>query len=158
MFNRRSKLMKPSKSMALCLTAVSAVCVHTVGGQTNPPVAQNDAGVARNGNAHARIAHPTAPASYGIARAPAGLGARTINSAPATNGQSSINLRPAYSPFQRPLNPTLAAMSARQPRELITSNQSRGCRQGATSRRTPRPSLTLNALPALTICSGPGIF
>src|SRR5947207_15127856 len=31
-----------------------------------------------------------------------------------TNGQSSINLRPAYSPFQRPLNPILAAMSARQ--------------------------------------------
>jgi len=106
--------MKQFKSLALCLTAVSAVCVHTVAGQTNPPVAQNDAAVARNGNAHARIAHPTAPALYGIARAPAGLGARTINSAPATNGQSSINLRPGYSPFQRPLNPTLAAMSARQ--------------------------------------------
>jgi len=106
--------MKPFKSLALCLTAVSAVCVHTVPAQTNPPVVQNDAGVARNGNAHARVAHPTAPASYGIARAPAGLGARTINSAPTTNGQSSINLRPAYSPFQRPLNPTLAAMSARQ--------------------------------------------
>src|SRR5436190_4382213 len=106
--------MKRFKSLALCLTAVSAVCVHTVAGQTNPPVAQNDAGVARNGNAHARIAHPTAPALYGIARAPAGLGARTMNSPQATNGQSSINLRPAYSPFQRPLNPTLAAMSARQ--------------------------------------------
>jgi len=37
-----------------------------------------------------------------------------MNSPQATNGQSSINLRPAYSPFQRPLNPTLAAMSARQ--------------------------------------------
>jgi hypothetical protein len=34
--------------------------------------------------------------------------------APVINGQSSMTPRPAYSPFQRPLNPTLAAMSARQ--------------------------------------------
>src|SRR5947207_11594893 len=106
--------MKRFKSLALCLTAVSAVCVHTVAGQTNAPAVQTDARVLGKANAPARVVRPTAPALHGIARAPAGLGARTINSAPATNGQSSINLRPGYSPFQRPLNPTLAAMSARQ--------------------------------------------
>src|SRR5690348_12258220 len=108
MFNRRSKLMKPFKSLALCLTAVSAVCVHTVGAQTNAPAVQTDARVAGKGNAPARVVRPTAPASYGIARGPAAFDPRMMNARPPViNGQSSINLRPGYSPFQRPLNPTL---------------------------------------------------
>src|SRR5258708_6156650 len=107
--------MKRFKSLALCLMTVPTICIHPVAAQTNAPAVQTDARVVGKANAPARVVRPTAPASYGIARGPAAFDPRMMNAhAPVINGQSSMTPRPAYSPFQRPLNPTLAAMSARQ--------------------------------------------
>src|SRR5204862_7269744 len=80
-------------------------------------VTQNNGGnAAVNGNSHANNGHPNAAASHGIARGPVSFHPGVIKSQPVGIGnQPGINTRTNYSPFLRSLNPTLAAMSARQP-------------------------------------------
>ncbi len=101
---------------ALCLPAAFSIAAPRIDAQTNGPVAQNNnAGVAVNGNLHANNGHPNAAVSHGIARGPVSFAPGTINSHPVgIGGQPGMNPPTKYSPFLRPLNPTLAAMSARQ--------------------------------------------
>ncbi len=101
---------------ALCSLAAFTIAVPRIDGQTNAPVAQNNsAGVAVNRNSHANNGHPNAAVSHGIARGSASFAPGMINSHPARiGGQPGMNPRTSYSPLLRPLNPTLAAMSARQ--------------------------------------------
>ena len=108
--------MKLFRILAFCLMPGLAITVQTAHGQTNGPVAQkNSAGVALNGNSHANNRHPNAAVSHGIARGPVSFTPGMINSHPARiGGQPGMNPRTSYSPLPRPLNPTLAAMSARQ--------------------------------------------
>ncbi len=114
MFNRRSKLMKRFRILA-CLIAVLTICMHTLAGQTNAPAAQNSVRAATNGNAHIGKVHPNAPVARNLARGPAGVGSRTAYSRPTSIvAQRAVNLRPNYSSSVRNLNPSLAAMSARQ--------------------------------------------
>jgi len=115
MFNRRSEVMKQFSILALCLILVLAITTSVAEGQMNVPVAQNASHAAGNGRSHATSARPNASAAQNIARGPANFGPRTINSYPAQiAGQRTVNFRPNYSQFMRPLNPTLAEMSARQ--------------------------------------------
>ena len=102
---------------ALCWLAAFTMVVPRIDAQTNGSVAQNNsAGVAVNGNSHANNGHPNAAVSHGIARGPVSFAPGMINAHPARiDGQPGMNARTNYSPFLRPLNPTLAAMSARQP-------------------------------------------
>src|SRR2546430_12909325 len=101
--------------LTLCLTSLFAIATSSADGQTNAPLGQNSSHGAANGRSHATTAHPNASATQNIARGPVGFGPRTITSyAPQIAGQHAINLRPTYSPFMRPMNPTLAAMSVRQ--------------------------------------------
>jgi len=107
--------MKRFRISAACLISALAIGIPAVDGQTNVSVALTSSHVAANGRSHATTAHPNASALQNIARGPVGFGPRTINSyAPQIAGQHAINLRPTYSPFMRPMNPTLAAMSVRQ--------------------------------------------
>src|SRR5260370_26506318 len=101
---------------ALCLRAAFSIAAPRIDAQTNGRVAQNNnAGVAVNGNLHANNGHPNAAVSHGIARGPVSFAPGTINSHPVgIGGQPGMNPPTKYSPFLRPLNPTLAAMSARQ--------------------------------------------
>ena len=115
MFNRRSEVMKQFSILALCLILVLAITTSVVEGQMNVPVAQNGSHAAGNGRSHATSARPNASVVQNIARGPANFGSRTINSYPTQiAGQRTVNFRPNYSQFMRPLNPTLAEMSARQ--------------------------------------------
>jgi hypothetical protein len=102
--------------LAFCLISALAIVTPPVDGQTNAPVAQNGSqGGAANGRSHASNVRPNAPVSRNVIRGPVSVGSRAINSSPAQiAGQHAINLRSNYSPFVRPLNPTLAEMSARQ--------------------------------------------
>src|SRR5438552_4448049 len=114
MFNRRSEVMKQFSILALCLILVLAITTSVVEGQMNVPVAQNGSHAAGNGRSHATSARPNASVVQNIARGPANFGSRTINSYPTQiAGQRTVNFRPNYSQFMRPLSPTLAAMSAR---------------------------------------------
>ena len=108
--------MKLVRILAFCLMPGLAITVQTVDAQTNGPVAQNNsAGVAVNGNSHANNGHPNAAVSHGIARGPVSVAPGMVNSHPVgIGGQPGMNPRTNYSPFLRPLNPTLAAMTARQ--------------------------------------------
>src|SRR5260370_9901132 len=101
---------------ALCSLAAFTMAVPWIDAQTNGSVAQNNGGgVAVNGNSPANSGHPNAAVSHGIARGPVTFAPRMINSHPARiGGQPGMNPRTNYSPFLRPPNPTLAAMSARQ--------------------------------------------
>src|SRR5438067_4385860 len=115
MFNRRSEVMKQFSILALCLILVLAITTSVVEGQMNVPVTQNGSHAAGNGRSHAANVHPSAPVAQNIASGPANFGPRTIHSYPTqTPGQRTVNFRPNYSQFMRPLNPTLAEMSARQ--------------------------------------------
>ena len=99
---------------AFSLILALAIVTPAVDGQTNAPVVQNGSQGAVTGRSHASNVRPNAPISRNIARAPVSVGPRAINSPPAQIvGQRAMNLRSNYSPFMRPLNPTLAAMSAR---------------------------------------------
>jgi len=99
---------------AVCLISALAIVTPAVDGQTNAPVVQNGSQGAATGRSHTSNVHPNAPVSRNIARGPVSVGPRAINSPPAQIvGQRSMNLRPNYSQFMRPLNPTLAEMSAR---------------------------------------------
>jgi hypothetical protein len=107
--------MKQFRIWAFCSTSMLAIGVHNMEGQANAAPWQGSAPAAVNGRAHANSAHRSAPISQNIARGPANFGPRTINSYPAQiAGQRTVNFRPNYSQFMRPLNPTLAEMSARQ--------------------------------------------
>lgn len=100
--------------LAFRLISALAIVTPAVDGQTNAPVVQNGSQGAATGRSHASNVHPNAPISRNIARGPVSVGPRAINSLPAQMvGQRAMNLRPNYSQFMRPLNPTLAEMSAR---------------------------------------------
>ena len=101
---------------ALCSLAAFTIAVPRIHAQTNGSVAQNNGGnAAVNGNSHANNGHPNAAVSHGIARGPVSFAPGMIKSQPVgIGGQPGINTRTSYSRFLRPLNPTLAAMSARQ--------------------------------------------
>jgi hypothetical protein len=116
MFNRRSKykLMKQFRFPA-CLIALLAICIHGAAGQTNMPITQNNAGVGKNSGVRGSNARPNGPTRQHVRRGAIGTAARTAYSRPIkTRAQRSINSRSNYSALARPLNPTLAAMSARQ--------------------------------------------
>src|SRR5260370_14394510 len=101
---------------ALCSLAAFTMAVPWIDAQTNGSVAQNNGGGwAVNETSPANSGHPNAAVSHGIARGPVTFAPRMINSHPARiGGQPGMNPRTNYSPFLRPPNPTLAAMSARQ--------------------------------------------
>ena len=100
--------------LAVCLISALAVVTPAVDGQINAPVVQNGSKGAATGRSHTSNVHPNAPISRNNARGPVSVGPRAINSPPAQIvGQRAMNLRPNYSQFMRPLNPTLAEMSAR---------------------------------------------
>jgi hypothetical protein len=100
--------------LAFCLISTLTIGTPPVDAQTNAPVAQNGSRGAVNGKSQPNNVRPNAPISRSIARGPVSVGPRAINSPPAQIvGQRAMNLRSNYSPFMRPLNPTLAAMSAR---------------------------------------------
>jgi hypothetical protein len=116
MFNRRSKFkfMKIFRFPA-CLFAALTICIHSVAGQTNVPGAPNNAGVATNGGARAGNARPNGPIAQNVGRGAVGPGVRTAYLRPTqTVPQRSVNSRSNYSVPGRPLNPSLASMSARQ--------------------------------------------
>jgi hypothetical protein len=116
MFNRRSKskFMKEFRFPA-CLIATLVFCIHSLAGQTNAPVGQNGAGVAMNGGAQVSNPRPNGPISQNVGRVATRNGVRTAYSRPAqTTAQRPVNSRSTYSASGRPLNPTLAAMTARQ--------------------------------------------
>jgi hypothetical protein len=95
-----------------CLIATLTICIHSVAGQTNVPIAQNSSGVATKAGARGTNARPSGPTSQYISR---GASVRTAYSRPTETGaQRSISSRSNYSASARRLNPTLAAMSARQ--------------------------------------------
>jgi len=96
-----------------CLIAVLTICLHSAAGQANVPIAQAGPGVAKNGGARATNARPNGSTSRNVGRGPVGTSARTAYSRP-TGAQRSMNSRGNYSASARPLNSTLAAMSARQ--------------------------------------------
>ena len=114
MFNWRSKfkVMKQFRFPA-CLIAALTICLHSAGGQTNVPVAQNKAGVSTNGGARATNARPNGSTSRNVGRGPVGASARAVYLRP-IGAQRSVNSRSKYSAPGRPLNSTLAAMSARR--------------------------------------------
>jgi len=109
MFNRRSKPMERLTILAVCLISALAIVTPAVDGQTNAPVVQNGSQRAATGRSHTSNVHPNAPISRNIARGPVSVGPRAAQMV----GQRAMNLRPNYSQFMRPLNPTLAEMSAR---------------------------------------------
>jgi hypothetical protein len=116
MFNWRSKykFMKQFRLPA-CLIATLAICVHSVAGQTNVPVAQNRSGVAANGGVQTSNARSNRPISQNVGRGAVGTSVRTAYSRPAQIAtQRAVNLRQNYSASARALNPTLAAMNALQ--------------------------------------------
>jgi hypothetical protein len=124
MFNRRSKPMERLTILAFCLISTLAIVTPPVDAQTNVPYGQNGSPGAVKGRSHASNARPNAPIPRNVAREPVSVGSRAINSPPAQAvGQRAINLRSNYSPFMRPSNPTLAAMSAR-PNARIDNGQS----------------------------------
>ncbi len=127
MFNHWSKLMRRFTTLVFCLALPVAIAVRTADGQTNAPIVQNSAPVAVNGRLHSSNVRPNAPVSRNIARGPVSFGPRIINSHPVRIGdQPGMNLRSSYSPFVRPLNPTLAAMSARQVARIDNVQPNRG--------------------------------
>jgi len=108
--------MKLFRILTFCLMPGLAITVQIAHAQTNGAVAQNNSGnAAVNGNSHSNNGHPNASVSHGIARGPVSFAPRMINSQPARiDGQPGMNPRTNYSPFLRQLNPTSAAMNARQ--------------------------------------------
>ncbi len=119
--------MKRFSILAFCLISVLAIVTPAVDGQTNAPVTQNGSQVAVNGRSHATNRHPNASATQNISRGPASVSPRMINSRPVrVSGQAAMKLPSSYSPFSRPLNPTLAEMSARQPARSDNVQPNRG--------------------------------
>jgi Putative peptidoglycan binding domain len=97
------------------LIAVLTICLHGAAGQTNVPIAQNNAGVAKNGSARGNNTRPNGPTSQHVGRGAIRPSAHLAYSRPIKTGaQRSRNSRSNYSALARPVNPTLTAMRARQ--------------------------------------------
>jgi len=98
-----------------CVIAMLTICFLGAAGQTNVPVAQNNAGVATNGGGRASNARPNGPTSQNVGRSAIGITARRAYLRPTqTVVQRAVNSRSNYSALGRPLNRSLAAMSAGQ--------------------------------------------
>jgi Putative peptidoglycan binding domain len=95
------------------LIAVLTICLHGAAGQTNVPIAQGGPGVAKNGGARATNARPNISTSRNVGRGPVRTSARAAYLRP-TGAPRSVNSRSKHSAPGRPLNSTLAEMSARQ--------------------------------------------
>ena len=102
------------KVLAFGVTGMLVIGVRPAAGQMNGSVAQGSAhpvvshGIARS------TAHSITGAPQNFNRAKVAVGPRVINSYPLGPALSGMNPRLIYSPFARPLNPTLSAVSARQ--------------------------------------------
>jgi len=132
--------MKESRILALCSVAVLMIGVRNMQGQTNTAPWQSSAPATVNGRAHTNSAYRSAPISQNIARGPANFGPRTINSYPAQiAGQRTVNFRPNYSQFMRPLNPTLAEMTARQTARIDNVQSAPGILARREITQTTRP-------------------
>jgi hypothetical protein len=100
---------------ALCLTVVLAIGVGPVAGQMNVPAMQGGAHPAVSHGAPRSAAHSVAGARQNLSRAPVAMAPHAINSRPGGMPlYTGVNPQRNYSPFARSLNPTLAAMNARQ--------------------------------------------
>jgi len=107
--------MKRFSILVFCSISVLVITLCTADGQTDTPGAQNGGRAAGNNRPHTTGVHRNAPIPQNVTRTPASVSPAMINSRPArVNGQTAMNLQTSYSPFSRPLNPTLAAMNARQ--------------------------------------------
>jgi putative peptidoglycan binding protein len=95
------------------VTGLLIIAVRPVAGQTNAPVVQNGSHAAVSHGARPGTVHSAAPASRSLAGGPISVSPRLINSHPVGIGHSGITPQPNYSAFARSLNPTLAAMHAR---------------------------------------------
>lgn len=115
MLNRRSKRMRRFKVFALGMTGMLAIGVWPLAGQMNGPVVQGGAHPAVSHGVARGTAHTNARAPQNFSRGSGAVGARAINSYPiGVSAPSGMNPRLNYSPFTRPLNPTLAAMNVRE--------------------------------------------
>jgi Putative peptidoglycan binding domain len=100
--------------LGFSLTGLMIIGVRPVAGQMNAPVVQNGSQVAVSHGARPATVHSAAPASRSFAGGPISVSPRVISSHPsAMPVYSGVRARSNYSPFIRPLNPTLAAMTAR---------------------------------------------
>jgi putative peptidoglycan binding protein len=101
--------------LAFGLTGMLAIGVRPVAGQINGSVVPSGAHPTVSHGARASVVHSATPASQNFGRGPiAAVGPRVINSHPSgVPGYSGMTSRPNYSPYMRSLNPTLAAMHAR---------------------------------------------
>ncbi len=114
--------MKRFSILAACSISLFAITLCTVNGQTDAPGPQNGGRAAGNSRPHTTGVHRNAPIPQNVTRTPASVSPGMINSRPIrVNGQTAINPQTSYSPFSRPLNPTLAAMNARQPARTYTA-------------------------------------
>jgi hypothetical protein len=107
--------MRRFKALAFGLTGLLIIGVRPVAGQINGPVVPSGSHPTVSRGARASAAHSAAPASQNFGRGPiAAVGPRVINSHPSgIPGYSGMTARPNHSAFIRSVNPTLAAMHAR---------------------------------------------
>jgi hypothetical protein len=95
------------------LTGLLTISVRPVAGQMNAPVVQNGSQAAVSHGARPGNVRSAALASRSFARGPISVSPGVINSHPTAIAHSGITPRLNYSAFARSLNPTLAAMRAR---------------------------------------------
>ena len=139
MFNEQRKFMKLSRFPALCSIAVLATGISTVTGQTNGPVPQNVPGSAPGNAVRASNVRPNNPNPQYVPRGPANVGQRPIGALPTQmQTRPPTNFRPTYSPLGRQVNPTIAAMKARQ--------QARSDNVQPTSNLLPRSGIVQSPL------------
>ena len=106
--------MKRRAILVSCLISLLAIAVFSADGQTNAPVVQNGSPGTANGRSHAASTHPNASVARNVTRGPAKVGPRTAHSGPTQIvAQPAVKLPRMHSGSRR-LNPSLAAMSARQ--------------------------------------------
>jgi Putative peptidoglycan binding domain len=102
-------------ALAFGLAGLLISGVPRLAGQMNGPVVQTVAHPSVSHAARASAVHSAAPASQSSVRGPVAVGPRMINSHPSgIPGYSGVSAQSNYSPFIRSVNPTLAAMTARQ--------------------------------------------
>jgi putative peptidoglycan binding protein len=93
--------------------------VRPVAGQMNAPVVQNGSQATVSHGARPGTVHSAALASRSFAGGPISVSPGVINSHPSAMPlHSGVSARSNYSPFIRPLNPTLAAMTARHSAQI----------------------------------------
>jgi len=143
MFNRRSNLMKRFSILVFCSISILAITLCTANGQTDAPGVQNGSRAAGNSRPHTTGVHRNAPISQNVTRTPGSVSPGVINShLVQIGGQPSINPRPTYSPFSRPLNPTLAEMSARRSARIDNVESIPGIRARHEMAQTALPIAT----------------